>query len=147
MEKQSILQKSKSALISKKIYIERMTFCRNKHDGEIIKFDESSIGKSVEAIDNDIYKCSLILEMEDTKNKADLEVVVSGIFELKLEEDEAFKKAIITKNTMAILFPYLRAQVTLLTAQPDVEVVVIPPININALLDNWEEEQNNLAES
>ena len=40
---------------------------------------------------------------------------------------------------MSILFPYLRAQVTLMTAQPDIEPVVIPAININALLQNLDE--------
>ena len=37
---------------------------------------------------------------------------------------------------MAILLPYLRAQITIMTSQPDVEPVVLPAININALLKN-----------
>lgn len=45
---------------------------------------------------------------------------------------------VVTKNTVAILFPYLRSQVTLMTAQPNIEPVVIPAININALLKNME---------
>ena len=53
-------------------------------------------------------------------------------YELKEEQ----KQIIITKNTMAILFPYLRAQATLMTSQPDMEPVVLPVININALLQN-----------
>ena len=57
-------------------------------------------------------------------------------FRTKLEQEK--KDIIITKNTVAILFPYLRSQVTLMTAQPDIEPVVIPAININALLKNME---------
>jgi len=67
-----------------------------------------------------------------------LEVVVSGIFELHAELEKTQKEIIVTKNTLAILFPYLRAQVTMMTSQPDVEPVVIPAININLLLQNLE---------
>ena len=57
-------------------------------------------------------------------------------FRTKLEQEK--KDIIITKNAVAILFPYLRSQVTRMTAQPDIEPVVIPAININALLKNME---------
>lgn len=48
------------------------------------------------------------------------------------------KEVIVTKNTMAILFPFLRSQVTLMTAQPDMVPIVLPLININALLNHLE---------
>lgn len=41
----------------------------------------------------------------------------------------------ITKNTVAILMPYLRSELTLLTAQPEMESVVFPPFNINKMLE------------
>ena len=68
-----------------------------------------------------------------------MEIVVSGIFEFGTELKDEQKQIIITKNTLAILFPYLRAQVTLMTSQPDVEPVVLPAININSLLQNFED--------
>lgn len=76
--------------------------------------------------------------MSDDEDSTSLEIVVSGIFEFKADLEPDLKEVIITKNTMAILFPYLRSQVTLLTAQPDIEPVVLPPININALLQNMD---------
>mgnify|MGYP000369374315 FL=1 len=85
------------------------------------------------------YKCSLTLKMSDEEETVDLEIVISGIFEFQSELNADQKEIIITKNTMSILFPYLRAQVTLMTAQPDIEPVVIPAININALLQNLDE--------
>ena len=98
----------------------------------------SSIGKNIEEINNNEYKCSLALKMSDEDETAELEIVVSGIFEFNIEMKNEQKQIIITKNTMAILFPYLRAQVTMMTSQPDMEPVVLPAININALLQNLE---------
>lgn len=76
--------------------------------------------------------------MTDEQETATLEIVVSGIFEFRTKLEQEKKDIIITKNTVAILFPYLRSQVTLMMAQPDIEPVVIPAININALLKNME---------
>lgn len=140
MEKESVLKKSESALVARKIYIEKMFFERRAHNDSVIKFCDSNIGKKIETIDNNVYKCSLRLNMCAENDEAVLEIVVSGIFELETQMDEDMKKVVITKNTMAILFPYLRSQVTLLTAQPDVTPVVLPPININALLENMNNE-------
>jgi len=41
----------------------------------------------------------------------------------------------VTKNSVAILTPYLRSEVSLLTAQPEVEYVVLPVFNINNMLE------------
>ena len=66
---------------------------------------------------------------------------VCGIFELKDEEDASIRKAVISKNTLSILFPYLRSQVTLLTAQPDMKPIVLPAVNINSLLEHMDGEE------
>ena len=36
-------------------------------------------------------------------------------------------------------FPYIRSQISLLTTQPGLHPVMLPPMNINALLDSTEE--------
>ena len=138
--KKDILKKSESGLIVKKIYIENMSLQRTQIPNGILRFSESSIKKKFETIDNNQYKCSLALMLSDEDETVILEIVVSGIFEFNAILDNEQKQIILSKNTMAILFPYLRAQATLLTAQPDMEPVVIPAININALLQNLEEE-------
>lgn len=43
---------------------------------------------------------------------------------------------LINKNAVAIMMPYLRSELTLLTAQPDTDSVVLPPFNINAMLES-----------
>lgn len=40
------------------------------------------------------------------------------------------------KNSVSILMLYLRSEVSLITAQPETECVVLPPFNINEMLKN-----------
>lgn len=47
-----------------------------------------------------------------------------------LGESNAYLK----NNAVAIMFPYARTQITLLTTHPGITPIVIPPVNINTLL-------------
>lgn len=59
----------------------------------------------------------------------DLNVEVVGVFGVSEEDIKQFKP-----NAVAIMFPFLRSQISLLTTQPDMIPVVLPAININKLL-------------
>ena len=81
------------------------------------------------------YKVTLTLQ----GNKPDeyiFEISLTGYFALEESEEllPDIRKALVTKNTVAILMPYLRSEVSLLTAQPGVECVVLPAFNINGML-------------
>ena len=52
----------------------------------------------------------------------------------KNDIDEQTYEHLIKANTIAIIFPFIRSQVSLLTTQPGMMPVIIPPININALI-------------
>ena len=66
-----------------------------------------------------------------------LNVQTVGIFKIdKLDIDEATYEHLIKANTVAIIFPFIRSQISLLTTQPGMMPVMIPPININALIEN-----------
>lgn len=45
-------------------------------------------------------------------------------------------KELMEKNTVAIMFPYLRAELCIISAQPNMPTLNMPAININALLEN-----------
>ena len=66
------------------------------------------------------------------ESKYDIKALISGIF--SISEDSVLGKKVLVNNTVAILFPYLRSQLTLLTSQPGFEPVILPVMNINALL-------------
>ena len=59
----------------------------------------------------------------------------ADVYKSDEELGEERKNELISRNTIAILMPYLRSQVSLLTAQPGVECVVLPPFNINKMLE------------
>ena len=42
---------------------------------------------------------------------------------------------LLEKNAVAILFPYVRAELSLITAQPGMEPIVLPVVNIAAMVD------------
>ena len=43
-------------------------------------------------------------------------------------------------NTVAIIFPFIRSQISLLTMQPGLAPIMLPPMNLNALIDVDENE-------
>ena len=54
----------------------------------------------------------------------------------KFEPSDKQNMAQYVPNAVAIMFPYLRSQITLITAQPNIPTIVLPAININKLLEN-----------
>ena len=62
----------------------------------------------------------------------------------KISEQTA--EQILKKNTVAIMFPFIRSQVSILTTQPGMIPIVMPPININALVDDMQEPKEKKAE-
>ena len=66
----------------------------------------------------------------------------TGSVRIRLENfelDRDLNERILKANTVAIMFPYIRSQISLLTTQPGLHPVMLPPMNINALLDSTEE--------
>lgn len=84
----------------------------------------------------DIYRVSLVLKGNKEKEYT-MEIVLSGYFSFDSTEEltEEFKQTLINQNTVAIMMPYMRSQVSLLTAQPEVDCVVLPPFNISKMIE------------
>ena len=67
-----------------------------------------------------------------------MRICLKGIFEVGDKENaERF-----VPNAIAIMFPYLRSQVSLLTAQPNTPTIVLKPININKFLEESKRRKN-----
>lgn len=87
--------------------------------------------------DTEVYKVTLILKGKKAEEYT-LEISLSGFFSIEADDGltEDLKNTLVTKNSVAILMPYLRSEVSLLTAQPGLECVVLPAFNINNMLDD-----------
>ena len=112
--------------------IEKLSF--ERFSDEVTKLDEqgeiifSHNIKEISSVKVQVYLgVSLVSE-----SKYDIKAQISGIF--SIAEDSVLGRKVLSNNTVAILFPYLRSQLTLLTSQPGFEPVILPVMNINALL-------------
>lgn len=83
--------------------------------------------------DENVYRVTLILK-GNKPNEYMFEISLTGFFSIEEDVSDELKDDLISKNSIAILMPYLRSEVSLLTAQPGVECVVLPPFNINNMM-------------
>lgn len=116
-------------MVFDKIEFERIGFKNTKE----LKFElQVQIGSD----ENNTYKVTLVLK-GTKQDEYNIVISLSGFFEVESQEnlDSKMIQDLINKNAVAILMPYLRSELTLLTAQPDTDSVVLPPFNINAMLE------------
>ncbi len=88
-----------------------------------------SIGTNI--ADQDIKKVSVKV-LGEKREEYSFEIQVSGFFSFEGNAEDS----IIQQNAVAIVMPYIRSEVSLLTAQPGVEPVVIPPLNIAEMMSD-----------
>lgn len=81
-----------------------------------------------------LFKVEVVL-IGEKKDEYKIRIVLDGIFGFISDGtvDAELKNRLIQTNAVAILLPYLRSEVSILTAQPDTESVVLPPLNVNEL--------------
>ena len=125
----------KSVLKLNKIVFDKMEFIRLgfRNDKELKLEIQSNVSQRQET---EIYRVTLLLKGKKPEEYT-LEISLSGYFSIESEDKlaEDLKNTLVTKNSVAILMPYLISQLSLLTAQPEVECVVLPPFNINNMLE------------
>lgn len=124
---------SKSVLVLEKISVEKLYFERlSDAVHRVESTDKISFYHNLNKMEDQLFRVRLgVILNEDGKYR--IEVEISGLF--RLSEDSVLGKKILENNTVAILFPYLRSQLTLLSSQPDFEPIILPALNINALLN------------
>lgn len=123
-----------SDLILKKVIFDEINFIRRgfKNDSVLACDFQVKIGRH----DED-YKVSIELRGKK-ESEYDILVIISGFFGFAKDANYNDKEinTLISKNAVAILLPYLRSEVSLLTAQPDTECIVLPIFNVNKIYDN-----------
>lgn len=89
-----------------------------------------NISRDIDKLDEHRYDISVKVTAQNAG--FDLLVVAKAtfIFEGDVNVDE---EAIVKTNTVAIMYPYVRSQITLMTSQPGMAPLVLPPINTSKL--------------
>ena len=124
----------KSVLELKKLVFDKIEFIRQgfKNDNPLTYDIEAQLAQNQE---NDMYRVTLVFRGSKEKEFT-FEISLSGFFAFgdeKIEDEQ--KEELISKNAVAIIMPYMRSQVSLLTAQPGMDCIVLPPFNINNLIN------------
>lgn len=117
-------------LVFDKILFDRVGF---RNENELTHSLEARFAKNSK---DNMYRVTMVLK-GDKKDEYTFEISLTGFFSFNSEDeiDEQLKEDLISKNTIAIMMPYLRSQLSLLTAQPEVDCVVLPPFNINKMME------------
>lgn len=132
------MEKVNSSLLLQRLVYDKIEFERKgfKNDKELVFTMQVQISSNEQRE----YKVTLIIEGNKEEEYRFL-ISVSGYFMLEQNDFPRDKKIeeLISRNAVAILMPYLRSEVTLLTAQPETESVVLPPFNINKMMESKSE--------
>lgn len=121
---------AQSVLIMKNLYYEKILFER---DEVIPKEFRARFIPEYKDLENGEIEVKLSCQIK-SDSKFALEIALIGVFE-NTEKDEKARADINKYNTLMIMFPYLRSELTLITAQPNFPTINFPVININALVD------------
>ncbi|APM37314.1 protein-export chaperone SecB [Clostridium kluyveri] len=118
-----------------KIYVPNISFNRSDNYSEKNSKFQVKVGyETAHSENNSKTKVTIKIEIADKKDDAlTINVSLCGIFSMEPNDKENEKFFI--KQSLAILFPYLRSLVTNITVQAEIPPIVLPPINFNALID------------
>lgn len=128
------MKKEDNVLIMKDLYFSRFNY-ENKRDMHPSKIDvKHKFSYFVEKNDENIINVVVDTIISNSNRTFKLELETKGIFEINPKNlDTVTKKFIMTKNTLAIMFPFIRSEISILTTQPGMIPILLQPINLNSL--------------
>lgn len=98
-----------------------------------------SIERKISKDDENHYRVCLKFEIRtlpDQEMPFSLKIALTGFFTL-----EGDNYSLISENSLAILFPYLRALISTITANANIPPIILPIVNISEMLkkknENW----------
>lgn len=119
-----------SPLILEDILISESKFKRAEEDLEDIKLG-IKVERDIKKISDNEYRVELALLVADENERTS--AFVKGIGRFRTDQEN---QSLIERNTIAIMFPYLRSYISTLTTQPGMAPVVLPAINIVSMLQD-----------
>ena len=118
-----------SALTMQGLYFETLLFKSNGQQVHGTNNIEVSFKLDSPVINDKLLTIKLGCKIKN-KDFFEMELSLVGLFNVIGPENPN----LFVPNAVSIMFPYLRSQVSLMTAQPNLVPIVLPPININKLL-------------
>ncbi len=102
---------------------------------DFVRADEISLNVELNATVNkkdeaDNSQLEIVVDMKDKDDKFSLRLKIVGLFEADESVEQIQLNKFIAMNAPAILFPYVRAFISSLTAQAGIQPIIIPTINL-----------------
>lgn len=136
-------KQAKSVLSISHFVFDELSFRRKgfqQADQKDIPFE---VGHSVKKTEENNYIVSLMLKV-NKENEYDAVVRISGYCEV--DDNDPNKEILLHENAPAILYPYARAQMTMLTSQPETTPLVLPVVNVHELFHKDYQKKNDSTE-
>lgn len=119
-----------------KYEIEEITYSRIVDDSDFQSENLQVAVKSGLTEDKKYGKVTLEAKFFDEEKNKKVSARISGYYTINVEEDSEKYIAI---NGTAILFPYLRSAISMISTLDSQDAVLIPTINVLSILENQEE--------
>lgn len=114
-------------------YFSEIKFNNNKRTPETTNIKcQNRVEYHFDETDKTLVTVKLNTELNSDNNSISLSVSAVGVFSIPLEIEA--RDCICKTNTVAIMFPFVRSEITLITAQPGLMPIMLPPIDINKLV-------------
>ena len=110
------------------LIIVESSFSRSEKDiqNAVLKIE---IEKDIQKQPENQYEITLAVRLKEKNDQINVYVKSKAHFTTQQENTHLIKK-----NTIAIMFPYIRSHISTITSQPGMMPIVLPPINIAAML-------------
>lgn len=120
------IEQIKSDLNMRDLHFTECSVKRNAHIGsQKISID---ISRDIAQHSENEYEVTVKVYIEEENHDLEVLVVAKATFCIDCADSHLAEKVIRT-NTVAIMFPFIRSQISLLTTQPNMAPIVLPPIN------------------
>lgn len=130
-----VKSKYESSLVLEKIEIIESTFRKKS-----VTLEDLELGVQFEhqltKLDQEQYEVFLSTTVSDVNETIYVNVKGRSIFSTKHEN-----KDLLEKNTIAIMFPYIRSYISSITTQPGMTPIVLPAMNIVAMINDQKTEE------
>lgn len=130
-----VKSKYESSLVLEKIEIIESTFRKKS-----VALEDLELGVQFEhqltKLDQEQYEVFLSTTVSDVNETIYVNVKGRSIFSTKQEN-----KDLLEKNTIAIMFPYIRSYISSITTQPGMTPIVLPAMNIVAMINDQKTEE------
>lgn len=125
-----VRSKYESPFVLEKIEIVESTFRKKDEPLEDLELGVQ-VERSLNKISDNAYEVLLETTVSDEAEKVFVNVKGRAIFSTQQENMD-----ILEKNTIAIMFPYIRSYISIITTQPGMNPIVLPAMNIVAMVND-----------